>query len=221
VFLDEIGEMPLEMQPKLLRAIEAQEIRRVGENRARKIDVRVVAATHRRLEREINHGRFREDLYFRLSVVTVRVPPLRERIDDLTMLVHVLLEQLGATEAARLFSPEVLAEMARYEWPGNVRELRNYIERTVVLDAPAPSLKARESQRVRAGGTPPVAPSIEVAFRVAKDDVVTAFEQQYLNALVAWAGGNISRAARKAGLDRMYLYRLLQRHGLRPESIKD
>ncbi len=227
LFLDEIGELPLEMQPKLLRAIEAREVRRVGENRARKIDVRIIAATNRRLEREVNKTRFREDLYFRLSVVTVRVPPLRERVDDLTMLVHVFLEQLGASEAERLFTPEVTADLARYDWPGNVRELRNYVERTVVLEAASPASRARESVLPPAAGAPAATPAagapadLEVPFRLAKEQLVDGFEHAYLSALVAWAQGNISRAARKAGLDRMYLYRLMQKHGLRPGSIKD
>ena len=218
VFLDEIGEMPLEMQPKLLRAIEAREIRRVGENRSRKVDVRVIAATNRTLEREVNHGRFREDLFFRLSVVTVRVPPLRDHIDDLTSLVHHFLRQLDAQDRRELFTSEVLADMARYEWPGNVRELRNYIERTVVLDTVAPASRRQPS-------SPELAPTgidIDVAFKTAKEQVISDFERQYLTALLQWAGGNVSMAARKAGLDRMYLHRLVQRYGLKnPGSVSD
>ena len=216
LFLDEIGELPLDMQPKLLRAIEAREIRRTGENKPRKVDVRLVAATNRRLEREVNHGRFREDLYFRLSVVTVRVPPLRERLDDLSMLIQAFLTQLGADARLSLFTPAVLADLARYDWPGNVRELRNYVERTLVLEQAAPA-----SQRGASESIVPPAPStpggvdLEVAFTSAKERVVGDFEARYLRALMEWAGGNVSRAARKAGMDRMYLHRLLQRHQLR------
>jgi DNA-binding NtrC family response regulator len=214
VFLDEIGEMPLEMQPKLLRAIESREIRRVGENRARKVDVRLIAATNRRLEREVNHGRFREDLYFRLSVVTVRVPPLREHLEDLTTLVHHFLRQLEALDRLSLFTPEVMAEMGRYDWPGNVRELRNYIERAVVLEATPPASRRQPS-------SPDIAPpaqaavNLEVSFKEAKDQVISEFEREYLTALLQWSAGNVSMASRKAGLDRMYLHRLIQRYGLK------
>jgi DNA-binding NtrC family response regulator len=210
IFLDEIGELPLDMQPKLLRALEAHEVRRVGETKPRGIDVRVVAATNRCLAREVNQGRFREDLYFRLSVVTIRVPPLRERLDDLELLVSAILEGLGARSSASLFGPELFAEMRRYDWPGNVRELRNYVERTVVLrdpTRPEPALP-----RASAGGE---AIDLERSFRDGKEDVIAGYERRYLEALLEWAGGNVTRAAKKARIDRMSLYRLMQRHGVR------
>ncbi len=226
VFLDEIGEMPLELQPKLLRAIESREIRRVGEHKSRKIDVRVVAATNRRLEREVNHGRFREDLYFRLSVVTVRVPSLRERLDDIAVLVNVFLRQMGADDRARLFNREVLADMCQYDWPGNVRELRNYVERSIVLDAAQPATREGSSAGIVGSGTPAAgtetAVNIDQPFKEAKNHIVEAFEKRYLAALLEWSQGNVSLASRKSGLDRMYLHRLLQRHGLRGDSsMKD
>ncbi len=214
LFLDEIGELPLEVQPKLLRALEAREIRRVGETAARKIDARVIAATNRTLEREVNQRRFREDLYFRLSVVTVRVPPLRERLEDLGPLVMLFLRALGAPESQALFGPEVLAEMARHDWPGNVRELRNFVERTVVLrttgTARRPALPSSEGRAA--------AIDLDVPFRAAKEAVVEAFERAYLSALVAWSRGNVSLAARKAGMDRIHLHRLLQRHGVKRDG---
>ncbi len=219
VFLDEIGELPLDMQPKLLRAIASRDIRRMGENQSRKVDVRVVAATNRRLEREVNLGRFREDLYYRLSVVTIRVPPLRERIEDLPLLVNSFLLSLEATDKAHLFTAGVLSEMSRYDWPGNVRELRNYVERRVVLETEAPSFRDDDdSDDVSATDRLASASStvdIEVPFKTAKDTMIDQFERAYLTSLLAWADGNVSRAARKAQLDRMYLHRLLQRHGLR------
>ena len=118
VFLDEIGELPHEMQPKLLRVLETGEIRRMGENQLRKVDVRVIAATNRQLEREVNQGRFREDLFFRLSVVTVRVPPLRERREDIPLLVDTFLASLEAMDKRHLFTPDVLEVMAKHDWPG-------------------------------------------------------------------------------------------------------
>jgi len=226
IFLDEIGEMPLEMQPKLLRALEAREIRRTGENEARKIDVRVIAATNRRLEREINAGRFREDLYFRLGVVTVRMPPLRKRLQDIPMLVQVILRSLNAEDALHLFTPEVIDDMSRYDWPGNVRELRNYVERAVVLDHAPPASERRSGQSFAPEeaatapglGGPPANTDITVPFKSAKEAVITEFERAYLKALLDWSGGNVSKAARKAKMDRMYLYRLLQRYELRGGS---
>jgi DNA-binding NtrC family response regulator len=210
VFLDEVGELPLELQPKLLRAIEAQEIRRVGETRSRKVNVRVVSATNRDLEREVNRGRFREDLYFRLAVMSVHVPALRERLDDLVILVRVFLQALGVPDEERLFTPAVFAEMARHDWPGNVRELRNYVERSVVLQKAGPTMRRGSSSAT--GSTPP---DITVPFRIAKEASIDAFERGYLAALLEAAGNNMSKAARMAGMDRMYLHRLVQKHGLR------
>jgi transcriptional regulator with GAF, ATPase, and Fis domain len=207
VFLDEIGELPLELQPKFLRALEAREVRRVGETRARKVDVRVIAATNRDLEREVNKGRFREDLYFRLAVMSVRLPSLRERLDDLPLLIRGFLGSLGVPEQIRLFPPQILAELSTYDWPGNVRELRNYVERTVVLEEPLMAL--RRQQPAGAGSDP------QMPFKIAKDAVVDAFERNYVTALLDGAAGNVSRAARSGGMDRMYLHRLIQKHGLR------
>jgi DNA-binding NtrC family response regulator len=224
IFLDEIGELPLDMQPKLLRALEAHEIRRVGETRSRKIDVRVVAATNRCLEREVNQGRFREDLYFRLSVVTVRVPPLRERLEDLELLVPAILDGLDARGSAHLFTPEVFAEMRRYDWPGNVRELRNYIERTVILrdshrEEPMPRASAAQAgeRPILLGASREALDAIDLdrSFRDGKDSLIVDYERRYLHALLEWANGNVTKAARKAKIDRMSLYRLMQRHEVR------
>lgn len=226
VLLDEIGEMPLEMQPKLLRALEAREIRRAGENEPRKVDVRVIAATNRNLEREVNRGRFREDLYFRLSVIAVRLPPLRERLEDIPALVRAFLERMDTLGSEHLFTPAAYQELSTHDWPGNVRELRNYVERAIVLESSAgpsntggrelePDIE-RSSEAHLAGAS-----NIEEPFKSAKERLVLAFERVYLERLMTWAGGNVSRAARKARLDRMYLHRLLQRHAMKRESIPD
>jgi transcriptional regulator with GAF, ATPase, and Fis domain len=220
IFLDEIGELALDLQPKLLRVIEQQEVRRLGETSPRKVDVRVIAATNRDLEREVNKGRFREDLYFRLSVVTVTVPSLRERKGDIELLIGHFLEALGAKNADRLFTKEVISELAQHEWPGNVRELRNYVERAVVLESA--SLRPPPSARDMNSPIDPSAPSlaqrpidINTPFKIAKEGLIDEFERAYLQALLTWSGGNMSKAARHAGIDRMYLHRLVQRHGLR------
>jgi DNA-binding NtrC family response regulator len=213
VFLDEIGELPLDMQPKLLRAIAEREIRRMGENNRRKVDVRVIAATNRKLEREVNQGRFREDLYFRLSVVTLRVPPLRDRLEDLPLLVNHFLDALGAGDQGHLFTPEVIDEMTRYDWPGNVRELRNHIERRVILGGA--SQPAEGEERPSAPPMPSMAVDLDVPFKQAKEGMIEAFERSYLKALLEWSDGNVSRAARRANIDRVYLHRLLHHYGLR------
>jgi len=206
VLLDEIGELPLELQPKLLRAIESHEVRRVGDARARKVDVRVLAATHRDLEREVNRGTFREDLYFRLAVIQVLVPPLRERLGDVPILVSAFLDALRASELEdALFPTPVMAEMAAHDWPGNVRELRNHVERSVVLrESAAPSRR-----------TPTTTADTRVPFRIAREGAVDVFERAYLTTLLEASAWNISKAARAAGMDRMYLHRLVQKHGLK------
>jgi transcriptional regulator with GAF, ATPase, and Fis domain len=237
LFLDEIGELPLELQPKLLRALEAREVRRVGQTKMKRIDVRVIAATNRDLEREVNRGRFREDLYYRLAKVSVRVPSLRDRLEDIPLLVKTFLASLGGRDASKLFSPSVIEEMQLHDWPGNVRELKNYVERSVVLDdVPPPSRRsgtirayagdARAEVRNADGRTelrsdPPPrshaydAPPSDVPFRVAKESAIAAFEKSYLGPLIDRCNGNVSQAAREAKMDRMYLHQLAQKHGFK------
>jgi DNA-binding NtrC family response regulator len=219
IFLDEIGELPAEVQPKLLRALEAREVRRVGQTRPTRIDVRVIAATHRDLEREVNRGSFREDLYYRLAKVGVRVPPLRDRADDIPLIVESLLASLDARESAHLFSPAVLAEMQRHEWPGNVRELRNYVERSIVLaETPSPSHRSgtRTAFKVPSSSLEAEAlarADLSVPFRIAKESIVRIFERAYLGPLIEQCQGNMSKAARVARMDRMYLHQLAQKYG--------
>jgi transcriptional regulator with GAF, ATPase, and Fis domain len=212
LFLDEVGELPLDLQPRLLRALEKGQVKRVGGNDYRTVDVRVVAATHRDLEEEVRAKRFREDLLYRLAVVKVTLPPLRERTEDIPVLIDQLLERMG--HAPDLVTAETRALLRGYAWPGNVRELRNVLERVLNLgaDLGVPSALA--------GGpsppAPPVSPSAgELApFKEAKEDLVTAFERDYLVRLMAQCEGNLSRASREAGIDRVYLRKLLKKHGL-------
>lgn len=209
--LDEIGELPLELQPKLLRAIENRSVTRVGEHKARKVDLRIVASTHRDLEQLVADGRFRQDLYFRLAVLTVVLPPLRDRPEE----VGRLLDHFLSTLAPGTDLPADARQMLlRYDWPGNVRELRNVVERFATL----PDLDASHwmpnvaSQATRDDGAPAV--TIEQPFHEAKAFWVDRFERAYLAALLDQHGGNISEAARVAGLSRQSCYRLLRKHGL-------
>jgi transcriptional regulator with GAF, ATPase, and Fis domain len=217
VFLDEVGELPLAVQPKLLRALEQREVRRVGETKARKVNVRVISATNRDLEREVNKATFREDLYFRLAVITVRVPPLRDRIEDLPHLIKSFLTQMGAEDSEHLFGPDVVAELSRLPWQGNVRELRNYVERSVVLQTtrlsmlpPAAPLSSASTLTPR-----PSEVDVNVPYKVAKEQLVDGFERAYVRAVLDACGGNLTKAAKHAGIDRMYLHRLVQKHASR------
>jgi len=211
LFLDEVGELPRALQPKLLRVLERRIVKPIGSNAAREVDVRVVAATNRDLRAEVNRGSFREDLFFRLSVITVRMPPLRERREDITLLAQAFLRAV-APQATEL--PAALVErLGAYGWPGNVRELRNAVERAVAMgerwafgDAPAGTASA--------GGTLPEADPA-LPFKQAKQRLIERFERPYLEQLLAQSGGNVSAAARQAGLDRVHLLKLLRRHGLR------
>ena len=221
LLLDEVGELPLDLQPKLLRALEAREVRRVGETHARRIDVRMVAATHRDLEALVASGRFREDLYYRLAKVTLDVPPLRARRGDIDRLVRRLVGSEDLVE--RLFPPPVLAAMAAHPWPGNVRELRNYVERSLVLEQ-APPLSSRPpgDPAGDAEGAVRLPVDRDVPFRVAKERAVEAFERAYLAPLLESCGGNVSKAARVARMDRMYLHQLAEKHGFRsPRSERE
>ena len=211
VFLDEIGELPPDLQPKLLRVLEKKEIRRLGQNQHRAVNVRVVAATNRDLRAQVNSGDFRADLYFRLAVVKIPLPSLRERLDDLPLLVEHFIGAmgLGPEAAAPLRAPDFQEQLARAAWPGNVRELRNHLERCVVLQQP---LAVSEAEEPTAAGF-----SIDPrrSYSEAKRVVLDEFERRYLEGLLALHQGNVSKAAREAGMDRVYLYKLLHRHGLR------
>ncbi len=203
IFLDEVGELPLELQPKLLRALESRQVRRVGDSEYRTIDVRVIAATNRDLDAEVKAGRFREDLYHRLGVIVARIPALREHPSDIPELVARFLGSNGRAPDA-----ESLASLTAYDWPGNVRELRNVIERAVALEVPlSPGLIGGAAAVAR----PPVDPSLP--FREAKTQLVEAWERDYVATLIASCDGNISLAARRAGMDRAYLHRLIKKHG--------
>jgi DNA-binding NtrC family response regulator len=209
LFLDEIGELPLELQPTLLRALGSGRFTRLGGTRTIAADVRVVASTNRNLRREVNAGRFRADLYYRLAVIALTVPPLRERSEDIGLLVEAMIEELGAAgtaAAATLTSPETLSELERHPWPGNVRELRNHVERAVALRRPLPldpDEPAEESL------------DLDLPFHLAKERWSSRFERRYVEALLRRHDNNASQAARAAGLSRSQLYVVMSRCGLR------
>ena len=222
VFLDEIGELPLDLQPQLLRALEKREIRRVGETRPIAVDIRVLAATHRDLRAMVKAGQFREDLYYRLAVVRCEVPPLRSRLGDLPALARHFAEAFG--KSGWDVSPALLDELARHTWPGNVRELRNVVERalslgTLAVDAePTAATTAPASATAAAGlvaGQPQAI--LDLPFKEAKAALVEGFERDYLVHLLARHKGNISREAMEAGIDRNYIHRLVKKYGLEVE----
>ncbi len=234
IFIDEIGELPLELQPKLLRVLEQREVRRVGSTKVRHVDVRVVAATNRNLRDEVAAGRFREDLYYRLAVVEIRLPALRERKEDLPLLVEHLLHRSEHNNArggrgVRGLSPEVRALFESYHWPGNVRELANVIERAlpfsdgslITLDALPEALRAaRPTVAPVPRPTLPADTAISsLPLKDAKDALIEEFEKQYLIDLIERHDGNVSRAARTAGMDRKSITRLLKKHQIRYRDV--
>jgi DNA-binding NtrC family response regulator len=220
IFLDEIGELALELQPKLLRALERREIRRLGSNTLLPVDVRIVAATNRNLRGEVNTGRFRADLFFRLAVIEVVLPPLRERTEDIPLLVERFLAEMGVLdrpEAAHLSTRDFLAALARHDWPGNARELRNYLHRCLALEEEPALDGTRDLVATRPGGEPSAGPVVDVRvpLRQARAAWQSELERQYLAELLRACGGNATKAARQAGLDRVHFYRLLWKYGLR------
>ncbi len=208
VFLDEVGELPAELQPKLLRVLEDRVIRRLGAREVTSVDVRIIAATNRDLRTEVNRGTFRADLWYRLATVKLRVPPLRERPEDIPRLVEHIWSSLSESDEP---PPRALIErMARQSWPGNVRELRSAVERALLFDGDP------ELWHTVTGNADPLAGDgdAELSFRAAKARAVEAWERDYLGELIRRHGGNISRAARAAGMNRNHLRDLLVRHGI-------
>jgi DNA-binding NtrC family response regulator len=210
LFIDELGELPLDVQPKLLRAVETRRVRRLGAVDTIDCDVRVIAATNRDLAVEINRGTFRADLYYRVAVARLTLPPLRERLEDLEPLVEHFLAELPPGAA---LPPGWLDEARRHPWPGNVRELRNAVERAVML---RPYGQEADDVAPRAAAGPTAfAVDTSIPFKQAKQRLVDEFDRRYMSALLAEHDGNISAVARAAGVDRMSVYKLLARLGIR------
>ena len=217
LFLDEIGELPLELQPKLLRALEAREIRAVGSNVPRLVNVRVIAATNRSLADEVRRGAFRQDLFYRLSVARVRVPPLRDRASDVDVLATAFYREVVKNEAASL-PPDVLDLLRSYRWPGNVRELRNVVSRYALLGF---SGRALFDEQVPGSAHAAVTHAAGVPdwqgrpYHEARQQVLDRFEAEFTKDAITRANGVMLRAAELSGMARSSFYRLVEKHGVR------
>ena len=246
LFLDELGELPIDLQPKLLRALEQREVRRVGGSKPIKVDARIIAATNRDLQKEVKAGRFREDLFYRLSVVRLTLPSLRQRTDDIGVLVQHLLNERYADNPSGVtsLSPGALACMENYGWPGNVRELVNAIERSlsfcdsnsIQVDNLPEHIRPNggigqirvsdDSSELRSVGTEastslPGEDLSQVPFKDAKEQWVSSFEKDYIVSLLTRHAGNISHAAREADIDRKYFRKLMKKYEISAADMKE
>lgn len=224
LFLDEIGDMRLSLQAKLTRVLEERAVRRIGESRERPVDARVVAATHRSLEKMVSTGAFREDLWYRLNVAAVRVPPLRERHDDVELLALHFLRQIRAESGARAseLSPAALETLRAYPWPGNVRQLRSAVERAAIV---APR------DRIEVGDLPPEVLGVpspddpvdltHLEWSHAMEEAKNRFGRQYLRSLLRRHGGRVADAASAAGVERESFYRLMRRHDVNSDEFRE
>ncbi len=223
IFLDELGELSLELQPRLLRVLENREVRRVGGNSVRDVDLRVIAATNRDLQREIQAGNFREDLYFRLSVINVALPPLRERRDDIPLIIRQLLRdpQIASSHGAKRFSEQAMGVLLSYDWPGNVRELVNVVQHVLTfaegdiiesIDLPA---RFREDEQHEM----PLILDEGLSFKEAKESLLEAFEKEYIVNILRQCDGNISEAARRSGLHRKSIERLAKKYDVNAKAL--
>ncbi|MBU0505413.1 MAG: sigma 54-interacting transcriptional regulator [bacterium] len=233
IFLDEIGELTLDLQPKLLRALESREIKRVGSTRSINLDVRVISATNRNLKEEVKINNFREDLYYRLSVVKIQIPSLRERLEDIPIIVERILSRArfnrksdGSFYVARV-EDDALKMLQRYQWPGNVRELNNILERAVSFSEDGlikgahlqyvfSEVETGEEATVRLQGI-----AMDRPFKEAKQAVVEEFEKEYLQDLLQRNNGNVSKAAREAKIDRKHLRNLLLKYDIIRSDMPD
>jgi DNA-binding NtrC family response regulator len=227
LFLDELGELPLEVQPKLLRALAERRIKSVGGSTYKEVDVRVIAATRRDLVRAVNAGTFRSDLYFRVAQVKVELMPLRQRVEDIPILVRRMLKELGDEVAYERVTNATLERLMRHDWPGNVRELRNAVAVAHALspEGEAVDIAAHLGDLIEGGGAQFTSSSGEGvrgrAFQDAKREVLARFERDYFAALADEAKGNVSEMARRAGMERAHVRAYLRRHGINAKQESD
>jgi DNA-binding NtrC family response regulator len=227
LFLDEIGDLPPTLQSKLLRATQERQIRRVGGTAQVDVDVRIVSATNRNLRDAVTRGQFREELYYRINVIAIELPPLRERAGDIPLLAHAFLKRYGQGRVTRI-ADEAMTALEAYPWPGNVRELQNVIERACAL-ADDDSVRRRDlADYVVAGGMLPAGPTGPATatpaalgtaagrtLQEARDTWMQSLESAYLRDLLDAHGGNVSAAAKAAGIDRKTFHRLASKYGIR------
>ena len=229
LFLDEIGELPLALQVKLLRALQERQLRRVGGTSQIDVDARVVSATNRDLREAVKKGQFREELYYRVNVIEIQLPPLRERAGDVKLLAHAFLKRYGGARVTG-FDEDALTALEAYAWPGNVRELQNVLERACALadgprvsknDLPAHVLAGgglragAQTAAPRAEGEAPLPSGQELPLKEAKEQWMQVLEASYLRQLLDRHGGNISAAAKAAGIDRKTFHRLINKYQIR------
>ena len=224
LFLDEVSNISPDIQTKLLRIIETRKVRRVGDVREKTIDIRLISASNRDLAAMVEEGSFRNDLFYRLQVIPVHLPPLRERKGDITRLAKAFLDQIGKTSGsrARKFTPEAVETLESYHWPGNIRELRNIIERVAILcdaeeiDAPHLPEDIRNGSAIGTGAVPSTWDEFRQYKKRVKDEVVDRIEKEFLTGVLVRSGGNISKAAAMIGMQRTNLHSLLKKHKISP-----
>ncbi len=230
LFLDEMGDVPLQTQVRLLRALQEGEVRPVGSTKSRKVDVRVIAATNVDLEKAMREGRFREDLYYRVSTFRIELPPLRERREDVALIAQHLLDKIAKKNGLDVegFTDSALAALVAHPWPGNVRELNNAIEHSATLCSDQridthhlPSWMTTGAGVIRRVAVSKVGSVSSAPYSAARTRLLDDFELRYLKDLLAATEGNLSEASRRSGIDRSNLRRMLKRHGIRASGFKE
>ncbi len=212
LFLDEVGELPAELQPTLLGALERKRFRRVGGRQEISTNVRIIAATNRDLRAEVNAGVFRLDLYYRIAVVVLKMPALRDRPEDIPVLIRHFLDEFGSSDALAIFSSETIGQLSHHAWPGNARELRNLVEATLAMgEPPEPELSANMEQN----SSHAFEPFFPLPYREARAGILSSFERAYASHWLSESEGNVASAARQARMDRSTLFELIRKHKLR------
>jgi DNA-binding NtrC family response regulator len=223
LFLDEIGEMTAALQVKLLRVLQSQEFRRIGDDRDTRVDVRVVTATNRDLEKAVAAGVFRQDLYYRINVFPLHLPPLRERREDIPLLAHHFLIKHRAKVGKRVdgFSPSAISRLVAYDFPGNVRELENKVHHALVMTQS--TVIGPDDIALPANPTTASSPRLDLArpFRDLKQEIIETFERDYVRELLRSHRGNLAAAARQAGMDRKNLWAMVKKYGLDLERFRN